>query len=267
MEWCDDGQTDGRTWCSNYFGSISYKRVGHLLSRWLLVFAILKWRRSVGPFHFFSFDSFSPPLLLSTGRRSNDDTNIFYWWLWRNLFYFQNRVTLQRVARNGRKKERKKIIFYVDAADWERERIGGARSSRVVSPSVASIKDDGDAIIALMSQVFFFFFFLYTADAALPLCIYANGRADGLAGRPGFDVVGCYFSKFVCSQLFFVFKKKKKTKKKSLFLPKMGISLIVFLFLSWWVRQSLAESQTGRVLKKKKKSIEIAVEPTPNGSY
>ena len=96
----------------------------------------------------------------------------------------------------------------------------------------------------------------------LPLCIYANGREDGLAGRPGVDVVGCYFSKFVCSQLFFVFKKKK-----NLFsYPKMGISLIVFLLLSWWVRQSLAESQTGRVLKKKKK-VEIAVEPTPNGSY
>ena len=31
---------------------------------------------------FFSFDSFSPPLLLSTGRRSNDDTNISYWWLY-----------------------------------------------------------------------------------------------------------------------------------------------------------------------------------------
>jgi hypothetical protein len=134
----------------------------------------------------------------------------------------------------------------------ERERIGGARSSRVVSPSVASIKDDGDAIIALMSQVFFFFFFLYPADAALPLCIYANGRADGLAGRPGFDVVGCYFSKFVCSQLFFVFKKKNK--KKISFSTENGHIINRFSF-SFLVSPSVVSRVTNwpRVKKEKKK--------------
>lgn len=212
-----------------------------------LVFAILKWRRSVGPFHFF-FRSilFSPPLLLSTGRRSNDDTNIFYWWLWRNLFYFQNRVTLQRVARNGRKK-RKTDYFLMLTRRIEREN----RWRTVVAGRFAFSRLNQRWRRRHNSADVSSFFLLFLSLSCWFCCPYVFMR---MGGRTGWRDGPASTSSVVISLNLFVHNffssLKRKRKQKSLFLPKMGISLIVFLLLSWWVRQSLAESQTGRVLKK-----------------
>ena len=68
------------------------------------------------PFFFVRF-FFAAPFVVHRKTKQRRHKHFLLMVIWRNLFYFQNRVTLQRVARNGRKKERKKIIFYVDAAD------------------------------------------------------------------------------------------------------------------------------------------------------